>query len=210
VLAQGGEGHRRPDRGVGVLAAVFAHAGHVALDVAGVERRAGRTAGRAAGSGRPRAAPGARPPPAWPGARAGSPPPESTDQLCEIESIRHSSLRPSPAACRRRNRRGDTRRRPSRAVRCSAAAGARAGSARRRSVAARARARRRTAQHLVQEEAQPDALALALHADPVHAVVPVAGTDQRQAVLAEAQAVRMARTQCSYRLAASSETAGRS
>src|SRR6185312_4156512 len=32
------EGHRGPDRGVGVLAAVLAHAGQVALDVAGVER----------------------------------------------------------------------------------------------------------------------------------------------------------------------------
>ena len=44
-------------------------------------------------------------------------------------------------------------------------------------------------QHVVEEEAQPDAFALALLADQVHAVVPVAGAHQRQAVRAEAQAV---------------------
>ena len=44
-------------------------------------------------------------------------------------------------------------------------------------------------QHLAQEEAQPDALAPALDADQVHAVVPVAGAHQRQAVRAEAQPV---------------------
>ena len=37
MVAELGEGHDRPDRGVGVLAAVFAHAGDVALDVAGIE-----------------------------------------------------------------------------------------------------------------------------------------------------------------------------
>ena len=39
AVAQGREGHGRPDGGVGVLAAVLAHAGHVALDVAGVQLR---------------------------------------------------------------------------------------------------------------------------------------------------------------------------
>src|SRR3546814_3576607 len=38
VVAKFGEGHRRPHRGVGVLAAVLAHAGHVAADVAGILR----------------------------------------------------------------------------------------------------------------------------------------------------------------------------
>src|SRR5262249_31409391 len=40
-----------------------------------------------------------------------------------------------------------------------------------------------------QEPADPDALALATGADAVHAVVPVAGAHQRQAVRTEAQAV---------------------
>ena len=34
----------------------------------------------------------------------------------------------------------------------------------------------------MQKPAEPDALALAMFADPVHAVVPVAGADQRRAV----------------------------
>ena len=38
-VAQGGEGHRRPDRGMGVLAAVFAHARDVAFDIAGIQGR---------------------------------------------------------------------------------------------------------------------------------------------------------------------------
>ena len=44
-------------------------------------------------------------------------------------------------------------------------------------------------QHLVEEEPEPDALALAVLADQVHAVIPVAAADQRQAVSPEAQAV---------------------
>jgi hypothetical protein len=61
----------------------------------------------------------------------------------------------------------------------------------------RLRDSRETAQHRVQEEPEPDALALAFDADAVHAVVPVAGAHQRQAVRAEAQAVTIARAQCS-------------
>jgi len=44
-------------------------------------------------------------------------------------------------------------------------------------------------EHGAQEKAQPDALAAALHAHPVHAVVPVAAAHQRQAMHPEAQAV---------------------
>ena len=40
----------------------------------------------------------------------------------------------------------------------------------------------------VQKPAEPDALAAARGADPVHAVVPVAGAEQRQAVRADGQA----------------------
>ena len=45
-------------------------------------------------------------------------------------------------------------------------------------------------EHFVEEEAQPDALALASCAHHVHAVVPVAGTDERQVVLPDAQALQ--------------------
>ncbi len=41
-------------------------------------------------------------------------------------------------------------------------------------------------EHVVQEKSQPHAFALALHADQIHPVVPVAGTHQRQAVFAKA------------------------
>src|SRR3989304_6156196 len=40
-------------------------------------------------------------------------------------------------------------------------------------------------EHFIQEKTQPDALALAVHAYNVHAVVPVTGADERQAVHAE-------------------------
>ena len=49
-------------------------------------------------------------------------------------------------------------------------------------VALRLGDRREVAERLQQEPAEPDALALALLADAVHAVVPVAAEDQRQAV----------------------------
>ena len=56
-------------------------------------------------------------------------------------------------------------------------------------VAVQARQRAESAQHFVQEEAQPHALPLAYDAHPVHAVVPVAGANQRRAVGTEAQSV---------------------
>jgi hypothetical protein len=54
-----------------------------------------------------------------------------------------------------------------------------------REFAARLRQRRKGIQGGVQEPAQPDALAAAVFADAVHAVVPVAGAHQRQAMHAE-------------------------
>ena len=48
---------------------------------------------------------------------------------------------------------------------------------------------REALQHVVEEERQPHALALAFLADEVHAVVPVAAADQRQPVRAESQSV---------------------
>jgi hypothetical protein len=49
-------------------------------------------------------------------------------------------------------------------------------------VAAQARDLAEIGKHPAQEEPQPDALAPALLADPVHPVVPVARADERQAV----------------------------
>jgi len=44
-------------------------------------------------------------------------------------------------------------------------------------------------EHVVQEEGEPDALALAFIADEIHSIVPVAGAHERQAVLAEPQSI---------------------
>ncbi len=123
--------------------------------------------------------------------RSGEAMPDSTDQLCAIESMRHSSLRLSRAACHRRTRRGDTRRRPRRAVPARRAAWLTSLSQRcanASSPCSRATSAKRL-QHLAGEEAQPHAFAAAGLADPVHAVVPVAAADQRQAVHAARQAV---------------------
>ena len=191
ALAQRGERHRRPDRGMRVLAAVLAHAGHVALDVAGIRRPTCRTADRAAGPGRGsrRTRRGRRAPSRCASARRRRRRKAPTSSARSNRSgIRR--CRPSRAACRRRSRRGDTTRRPSRAARCCArsrAASAAQRSANARSPRARASAAKRM-QHVIEEEAEPDAFALALRADQVHAVVPVAGAHQRQAVRAEAQA----------------------
>ena len=57
--------------------------------------------------------------------------------------------------------------------------------------------RREARQRGMQEPAEPDAFALAAFADPVHAVVPVAGAHQRQAVAPSGEAVVERRAQCS-------------
>ena len=43
-------------------------------------------------------------------------------------------------------------------------------------------------EHFIKEESQPDAFALAVFAHKIHAVVPVAGADERQAMLPKSQA----------------------
>ena len=43
-------------------------------------------------------------------------------------------------------------------------------------------------EHVIQEKSQPDAFAFAVFAHHVHAVVPVTGADERQAVLATSEA----------------------
>ena len=192
TVAQGREGHGRPDGAVGVLAAVLAHAGHVALDVAGFERRTCRRAGSSSWI-RPCSRRTSRSSTACHGhARAFgiACPGEHRPALRDGIDLALARCRRSRAACRRRTRRGGTRRRPSRAARCSRRrrSPSAAHSSAKVGIAVPARQRAELAQHFVQEEAQPHALALALDAHAVHAVVPVAGADQRQAVRAESRA----------------------
>ena len=191
-IAQGGERHRRPDRPVRVLAAVLPHARHVAADVAGVQIRlvegrieqldervlapheplVDRLHGRARA---PRVA------------RAGEHRPALRDRID-----------PAFGAARRAERRAVVEvgaavplAVPAVLLEALAQPGALALAARGEGgVAARTRERAELPQHFAQEEAQPDALALAAHPHQIHAVVPVAGAHQRQAVRAEAQAVR--------------------
>ena len=129
---QRGERHRRPDRGVGVLAAVLAHAGHVAANVARMRQR---TVERRREQADERVVAVAR------GARRRTPSPFARARHRRRPTARPSSARSNRcgirsrsrcrAACRRRSTRGDTRRRPRRARRCR-------GASRARSVAQRA------------------------------------------------------------------------
>ena len=96
---------------------------------------------------------------------------------------------PSRAACRRRSRRADTSRRPRPRARARLAARRRALASRgARRVAACVGKRRERDERRVEKPAEPDAFAPAVFADAVHAVVPVAGADQRQAVAPTCQA----------------------
>src|SRR5262249_40040890 len=54
-------------------------------------------------------------------------------------------------------------------------------------IAARSGQGRKLFQDIVKEEREPDAFAFTLVPDPIHPVVPITGTDEGQAVLAEAQ-----------------------
>ena len=123
--------------------------------------------------------------------RSASPAPDSTDQLCATESIRHSTLLadPSGVPSSKYARRYHSPSQPC----CSRFWRSLIPSASQRSANAASplplRDLGELLQHGVQEEAQPDAFARALDADQVHAVVPVAGAHQRQAVRAELQAV---------------------
>jgi hypothetical protein len=191
VVPQTSEGHGRPDGRMGVLPAVFAHAGDVALDVAGFSADWSKGGSRSwirPASRRTRRVSSASM--AYVRALMISPAPESTDQLWAMESIWHSGCSTTPAACRRRSRRGGTSRRPSHAARyCGAVGPPPLAALDEWQIAAQAGHLGEAHEHLVEEESEPDAFAFAL-AHQVHAVVPVAGAHERQAVLAEPQAVQ--------------------
>ena len=176
---------------MGVLAAVLADAGRIALDVAGIERRLVER--RREQQRQPVAAMHQQPVERGhrlDGARRIGRRPRSRPRIGRWNRCGIPRWSPSPAACRRRSSRGDTTRRPSprgrararSASACAVQAAARAVSPRAAAIGTNAR------QGGVQEPAQPDALALARLADAVHAVVPVAGADQRQAVRAGGEA----------------------
>ena len=128
-----------------------------------------------------------RPSPAPPA--IGSAAPDSTLHDCAIESMRHSTLLAEPSGVPSSK---NARRYQSPSQPCSSSAprscvhvrSPAVGSAR---VAPRFGDRDEPGERAVQEPPQPDALALALLADAVHPVVPVAGADQRQAVGADAR-----------------------
>ena len=190
AVAQCGKGHRGPDRRMGILPAVFPHPGNVALDVAGiqvrfVERRVQkldqavlpankelvhRFHCRARAFGIP---------------GAGQNRPALRDRVDLAFGIARRAERravvevsaPVPFAVP--------------AVLFDIAAQAERlppGSVLRRTDRHAAARLAESHEHFIQEESQPDAFALAVLAHQVHAVVPVAGADERQAVLAEAEA----------------------
>ena len=189
AVAQGGERHHRPDRRVRVLAAVFAHARHVALYIAGVqsrlvERRIEELDQRVLAAHqapvhrrhcRARA-------PGFPGAGQHGPALRNGIDLA-FGVARRSQRRAVvevgatvPVAI------------PAVALDilaqlCRLFLAARGEGA----VAAHARKLGELHQHVIQEETQPHAFAFAVCANHVHAVVPVTCADERQAALAEAQ-----------------------
>ena len=188
AVAQLGKCHGRPDRPVGVLPAVFPHAGDVAFDVAGIQVRIYQRVGREAGRGRRPGGPGTCPPrplPSGNGRRHRHPTGRTSFALSSRSGIQ--GCPPSREGCHHRSRPGDTTRRPSRALRCCGEAFRpryshcllKSGSL--LSCAIRGEA----AEHVAHEEREPDALAFAFPAHHVHAVVPVAGTDEGKAVFTE-------------------------
>ena len=171
---------------MGVLAAIFAHAGRIALDVAGLlvglEKGGVNSLMICSSSSTSQFCAACS---IAVLARAGSPSPDSTLQDWAMESIRHSSDCASRAACRRRSSRGDTIRRPSRRSRarffsCVDMVAPGLGAP---GVAARARRSARSRRSVFSRNQPSQTLSpRAVVADAVHAVVPVAAEDQRQAV----------------------------
>jgi hypothetical protein len=202
----GGEGHGGPDRGVGVLPAVFPHAGHVAADVAGIE--SGGVEGRVEQLDEPASRrTSVRPPPAWRGAHAPD---------CVSLPVAAGQHRP---ALRDRvdlafGVRGRAQRRA--VVEIGAAIPGAVPAVLFDALAQSAPARPATLgevpgprapapgaelpQHFAQEEAQPDALALALmptrFMPSFQSPEPISG----RPCSPKRRPCRIARTQCSYRL----------
>ena len=190
AVAQGREGEDRPDGAVGVLAAVLADARQVALDVAridvGMVERRGEEQDEAVVATDEVLVHGVHRPLRMDGLAA----PDRTLHDWAIESIRHSALtaEPSGVPSSKKARRYQSPSQPSRSsARRSAFMWARQRS-RAGTLTAVLRDRREGGQDGMQEPAQPDALAAALVADPVHAVVPVARPHERQPVRADGEA----------------------
>ena len=179
-------GQDRPHGGVAVLAAVLAQAGRVALDVARIER--GLVEGRREQQSQPIVLADQVLVPATPSpwsargiGRARQAPPRIA------RSNRSGILRfvASRARFRRRSSRADTIRRPTLRARAPRAACPHVRASGARGPASRASASGANSS-MVRTSSQPSQTLspCAAFADPVHAVVPIAAADQRQAVLA--------------------------
>ena len=118
-------------------------------------------------------------------------PPAITDQDWASESIWHSSFvcEPSGVPSSKKARRYQAPSHASRSIALQQPLGLVAIGRRSIVVAAGFDQGRKPLEHHGEEPAQPDAFALAVDADAVHAVVPIAAAHQRQAVCAEAKAV---------------------
>ena len=214
AIAERGERHRGPDRAVRVLAAVLAHAGHVAADVAGVRPALVERRIEQLDQLRARAAPGARR--ARPSPHASAPGRRRPTAPTSSARSNRSGIRrcwPSRAACRRRSRRGGTRRRPTRvprAARAAARARSRSAAAKavvavpaargRRTVAAPRTGRSRATRSRPCRGGRPGSCRRSSRRRPS-----AAGRARRSAGRAGPRA-----TQCSYRLAVCIERPGRS
>ena len=190
-VVEGRERHRRPERGMRVLAAVLAHAGNVALDVARrrprrVERRIEQLHDAGVGVHEMRMEGVHRAPGALGRRRAREHRPALRDRVdpalgvaCRAE--RRAVVEPGTAVPGAVPRGGFDA--PGKRLRFALALRGET------CVGARPRQRRVALQHRNQEEREPDALALAAGADEVHAVVPVARSHERQAMDAPAERV---------------------
>ena len=128
-----------------------------------------------------------------------APRPDSTAHACAIRSMRHSSLacEPSGVPSSKKARRNHS---PSQPAPCSASRQPCAASCQRAARASSPRcsaigAKRATSSHRNQPSHTDSPRPFV--ADAVHAVVPVAGAHQRQAVRADARLRSIARAQCS-------------
>ena len=190
-VAQPGQGHGGPDRGVGVLAAVFPHPRHVALDVPGVEVRGVERRGEQ--FDKPRLADHK----AFLHRRQGLPGPSGIAAAGQDRPALADGVDLAFLVFRRAERRAVVEVGPAvplavPAVGFDAASqqGSLSGTGLRQGhVTPTVRQPGEQLQVFVEEKGQPDAFALAALADAVHAVVPVAAAHKRQAVRAETQAV---------------------
>ena len=183
MVAQQRESHRRPDRGVRVLAAVLAHARHIAFYITGIQGRLIK--GRIEKLNQSRVAPDEMLIHRLHGLALALPERRRRTIPTSSAQSNRSGIRDccgNRAANHHRNRRGDTSCHPSAC--CSIFRPQQI----RFLFAALGKGRipmsfgqlGKLDEDVIQKKGQPDAFATSMEAHQVHAVVPVAGTHQRQ------------------------------